>query len=146
MSRPDKSEPIREAVQGFACQCKHCVTPPDGLMASEIWCAQCGHGYIDLRTGRADDARMGCQKCGAVGQFVESKPLLPMPPRRQYRIEVTRMIEQTSELICVGVSPFEAVDRALEYAKSGLSWKGDRIVGVEFPRTVTALDVVGVSL
>lgn len=60
------------------CSCDWCQTERSGrdaLYRSEIWCAVCGHGVYDLRTGRpAADARMGCPKCHTKGQFVETDP------------------------------------------------------------------------
>jgi hypothetical protein len=61
------------------CRCSLCENERAGNVSSlpsDIYCAVCGHGYFDLRTGRPDDARMGCHKCWAIGQFVKVKPSL----------------------------------------------------------------------
>lgn len=60
----------------WLCNCLFCQTERAGktpLISADIFCASCGHGYIDLRTGRPDDAQMGCQKCGSKGQWVTAK-------------------------------------------------------------------------
>lgn len=67
----------RRSRPGPGCRCDSCEAERAGKEPSikpGIWCARCGHGYLDLRTGCPDDAKIGCTKCGAVGQFVESKP------------------------------------------------------------------------
>jgi hypothetical protein len=136
---PKKDARIHEAVQGFACPCSACET---GTSGTDVFCALCGHGYIDLRTGRADDANMGCAKCGAVGQFVDAKPNLPEAPVRQYRIRVQRTVHQTSEVVCSGQSPAAALARARDYANDGITWHDDpNDIGIHAPFSVTPLSV-----
>jgi hypothetical protein len=41
----------------------------------------------------------------------------------QWKVTVSRTIEQRSEVIVTADTPGEAMDRALDYARSGLAWK-----------------------
>lgn len=62
-----------------SCDCMLCRIEREGretLIPSHHFCAQCGHGYINTFSGRADDAEQSCQKCGAKGManWVKQKP------------------------------------------------------------------------
>lgn len=62
---------------GQPCRCESCEIERAGTGAiykAEIFCPSCGHGVIDMRTGRADDANMGCPKCRHKAGWLETKP------------------------------------------------------------------------
>lgn len=115
MKAKEKKSPAfpTTAVQGFACPCEACRLEPEFSRA--VFCARCGHAYIDLRTGRGiDDARMGCQKCGAKGQWADTRPTLPPLQPRRFRVRLKQTVIQTQDVEFSALTPESAIAQAME--------------------------------
>lgn len=81
-SKDVQAFPIR---QGYACRCDNCESDRAGeshadLIRAEKFCAGCGHGYLSIGTAESQKTS-SCMKCGAVGQWLPSKPVLPFMPK-----------------------------------------------------------------
>lgn len=132
---------VREAVQGFACPCIACEA--EDVRTNRMFCAGCGHGFLDLRRGGPDDAKMGCSKCGSRGAWLDAKPALPEPPKREYRVQLERTIRQSAELICSEISPARALALARDYANDGIPWiDNPDDIGVMGPLTMIPISVI----